>query len=41
MAEFGVPTGGPALGNGVAGEEDPAAAFLEQQESELAGIESD
>lgn len=43
---FGVPAGapgGPALGNGVAGagEEDPAAAFLAQQESEIAGIEND
>ncbi|KAF4021207.1 hypothetical protein G4228_013783 [Cervus hanglu yarkandensis] len=42
MAEldpFGVPAGGPAaLGNAVAGEEDPAAAFLAQQESEIAGI---
>ncbi|XP_008845939.1 clathrin light chain A isoform X3 [Nannospalax galili] len=49
MAEldpFGAPSGapsGPALGNGVAGagEEDPAAAFLAQQESEIAGIEND
>ncbi|XP_062938039.1 clathrin light chain A isoform X3 [Cynocephalus volans] len=49
MAEldpFGTPagvSGGPALGNGVAGagEEDPAAAFLAQQESEIAGIEND
>ncbi|XP_043747273.1 clathrin light chain A isoform X2 [Cervus elaphus] len=44
MAEldpFGVPAGGSALGNGVAGEEDPAAAFLAQQESEIAGIEND
>ncbi|XP_012327607.3 clathrin light chain A-like isoform X1 [Aotus nancymaae] len=49
MAEldpFGAPAGapgGPALGNGVAGagEEDPAAAFLVQQESEIAGIEND
>ncbi|XP_004457344.1 clathrin light chain A isoform X3 [Dasypus novemcinctus] len=49
MAEvdpFGSPAGalgGPALGNGVAGagEEDPAAAFLAQQESEIAGIEND
>ncbi|KAB0366380.1 hypothetical protein FD754_010536 [Muntiacus muntjak] len=44
MAEldpFGVPAGGPALGNGVADEEDPAAAFLAQQESEIAGIEND
>ncbi|XP_036289302.1 clathrin light chain A isoform X5 [Pipistrellus kuhlii] len=41
---FGAPAGtpgGPALGNGVAGEEDPAAAFLAQQESEIAGIEND
>ncbi|XP_004631905.1 clathrin light chain A isoform X1 [Octodon degus] len=37
---FGAPVG-PALGNGVAGEEDPAAAFLAQQESEIAGIEND
>ncbi|MBN3305565.1 clathrin light chain A isoform X2 [Amia ocellicauda] len=28
-------------GNGVAAEEDPAAAFLAQQESEIAGIEND
>ncbi|XP_073907571.1 clathrin light chain A isoform X2 [Castor canadensis] len=47
MAEldpFGAPAGapgGPALGNGVAGDEDPAAAFLAQQESEIAGIEND
>ena len=49
MAEldpFGAPAGAPgspALGNGVAGagEEDPAAAFLAQQESEIAGIEND
>nr|AGS77196.1 clathrin light chain A [Bos grunniens] len=44
MAEldpFGAPAGGPALGNGVAGEEDPAAAFLAQQESEIAGIENE
>lgn len=43
MAEldpFGAPAGS-ALGNGVAGEEDPAAAFLAQQESEIAGIEND
>ncbi|XP_036597477.1 clathrin light chain A isoform X3 [Trichosurus vulpecula] len=37
--------GGPAVGNGVASggssEEDPAAAFLAQQESEIAGIEND
>ncbi|XP_032716472.1 clathrin light chain A isoform X3 [Lontra canadensis] len=41
-APAGAP-GGPALGNGVAGasEEDPAAAFLAQQESEIAGIEND
>lgn len=31
----------PAAGNGVGGEEDPAAAFLAQQESEIAGIEND
>ncbi|XP_004413928.1 PREDICTED: clathrin light chain A-like isoform X2 [Odobenus rosmarus divergens] len=38
----GAPSG-PALGNRVvsAGEEDPAAAFLAQQESEIAGIEND
>nr|AAB51286.1 clathrin light chain 2 [Mus musculus] len=49
MAEldpFGDPAGapgGPALGNGVAGagEEDPAAAFLAHEESEIAGIEND
>ncbi|KAM9641560.1 clathrin light chain A isoform 2-T2 [Trichechus inunguis] len=46
MDPFGAPAGapgGPALGNGVAGigEEDPAAAFLAQQESEIAGIEND
>ena len=29
----------PAAGNGT--EEDPAAAFLAQQESEIAGIEND
>ncbi|XP_004443659.1 PREDICTED: clathrin light chain A isoform X2 [Ceratotherium simum simum] len=42
MAELD-PFGAPALGNGVAGagEEDPAAAFLAQQESEIAGIEND
>lgn len=28
-------------GNGVGAEEDPAAAFLAQQESEIAGIEND
>ncbi|XP_074137850.1 clathrin light chain A isoform X3 [Sminthopsis crassicaudata] len=37
--------GGPAVGNGVgsggSSEEDPAAAFLAQQESEIAGIEND
>uniref|UniRef100_A0A8C3YNS6 Clathrin light chain n=1 Tax=Catagonus wagneri TaxID=51154 RepID=A0A8C3YNS6_9CETA len=41
---FGAPAGapgGPSLGNGVASEEDPAAAFLAQQESEIAGIEND
>ncbi|KAF1394979.1 hypothetical protein PFLUV_G00006740 [Perca fluviatilis] len=31
----------PAAGNGVGSEEDPAAAFLAQQESEIAGIEND
>lgn len=31
----------PATGNGVGAEEDPAAAFLAQQESEIAGIEND
>ncbi|XP_061535781.1 clathrin light chain A isoform X3 [Phycodurus eques] len=31
----------PATGNGVGSEEDPAAAFLAQQESEIAGIEND
>lgn len=31
----------PATGNGVGVEEDPAAAFLAQQESEIAGIEND
>ncbi|KAJ8247422.1 hypothetical protein GJAV_G00246210 [Gymnothorax javanicus] len=31
----------PAEGNGVGAEEDPAAAFLAQQESEIAGIEND
>uniref|UniRef100_A0A8C9GUE4 Clathrin light chain n=1 Tax=Piliocolobus tephrosceles TaxID=591936 RepID=A0A8C9GUE4_9PRIM len=41
-APFGAP-GGPTLGSGVAGagKEDPAAAFLVQQESEIAGIEND
>uniref|UniRef100_A0A098LZP0 Clathrin light chain n=1 Tax=Hypsiglena sp. JMG-2014 TaxID=1550645 RepID=A0A098LZP0_9SAUR len=45
MAEFdlfGAPQ--PAAGNGalgVGGEEDPAAAFLAQQENEIAGIEND
>ncbi|KAG9486544.1 hypothetical protein GDO78_006750 [Eleutherodactylus coqui] len=29
------------VGNGVSAEEDPAAAFLAQQESEIAGIEND
>nr|XP_033773833.1 clathrin light chain A isoform X1 [Geotrypetes seraphini] len=41
MAEFdvfGMPQG---VGNGVLGEEDPAAAFLAQQENEIAGIEND
>lgn len=31
----------PTAGNGVGTEEDPAAAFLAQQESEIAGIEND
>ncbi|XP_013878935.1 clathrin light chain A isoform X2 [Austrofundulus limnaeus] len=31
----------PTAGNGVGSEEDPAAAFLAQQESEIAGIEND
>lgn len=31
----------PNAGNGVGSEEDPAAAFLAQQESEIAGIEND
>ncbi|KAJ8382335.1 hypothetical protein SKAU_G00031130 [Synaphobranchus kaupii] len=31
----------PASANGVGTEEDPAAAFLAQQESEIAGIEND
>ncbi|KAJ8399353.1 hypothetical protein AAFF_G00413910 [Aldrovandia affinis] len=31
----------PTAGNGVVTEEDPAAAFLAQQESEIAGIEND
>lgn len=35
MSEFDV------FGNGVSAEEDPAAAFLAQQESEIAGIEND
>ncbi|KAG8454948.1 hypothetical protein GDO86_001244 [Hymenochirus boettgeri] len=35
MAEFDM------FGNGVSTEEDPAAAFLAQQESEIAGIEND
>ncbi|XP_006863676.1 PREDICTED: clathrin light chain A-like [Chrysochloris asiatica] len=40
---FGSPAstpGGPTLGNGLAGEEGPAEAFLAQQESEIAGIEN-
>lgn len=49
MAEqdpFGVPVGtpgDPVLRNGVAGtsEEDPAAAFLAQQESKTTGIKND
>ncbi|XP_036407597.1 clathrin light chain A-like isoform X3 [Megalops cyprinoides] len=31
----------PASANGIGAEEDPAAAFLAQQESEIAGIEND
>uniref|UniRef100_UPI0037E8EC48 clathrin light chain A isoform X3 n=1 Tax=Semicossyphus pulcher TaxID=241346 RepID=UPI0037E8EC48 len=31
----------PSAGNGVGSDEDPAAAFLAQQESEIAGIEND
>ncbi|XP_030644078.1 clathrin light chain A [Chanos chanos] len=31
----------PNAGNGVGADEDPAAAFLAQQESEIAGIEND
>ena len=31
----------PASGNGAGPEEDPAAAFLAQQESDIAGIEND
>ncbi|XP_048827507.1 clathrin light chain A-like isoform X3 [Brienomyrus brachyistius] len=31
----------PASGNGFGSEEDPAAAFLAQQENEIAGIEND
>lgn len=31
----------PNAGNGVGSEEDPAAAFLAQQECEIAGIEND
>ncbi|XP_068448518.1 clathrin light chain A isoform X3 [Clinocottus analis] len=31
----------PPAGNGVGSDEDPAAAFLAQQESEIAGIEND
>ncbi|NP_001090492.1 clathrin light chain A L homeolog [Xenopus laevis] len=38
MAEFDV---FGSVGNGVSAEEDPAAAFLAQQESEIAGIEND
>jgi len=30
-----------SAGNGVGADEDPAAAFLAQQESEIAGIEND
>lgn len=44
MAEFDLfgapqPAGNGTLGSG--GEEDPAAAFLAQQENEIAGIEND
>ncbi|KAE8632336.1 hypothetical protein XENTR_v10001518 [Xenopus tropicalis] len=38
MAEFDM---FGSVGNGVSAEEDPAAAFLAQQESEIAGIEND
>ncbi|KAM4810485.1 clathrin light chain A isoform 4-T4 [Rhinophrynus dorsalis] len=38
MAEFDM---FGSVGNGVSTEEDPAAAFLAQQESEIAGIEND
>ncbi|XP_053558708.1 clathrin light chain A isoform X2 [Bombina bombina] len=38
MAEFDM---FGSVGNGVTAEEDPAAAFLAQQESEIAGIEND
>ncbi|MEE6458880.1 hypothetical protein FKM82_000455 [Ascaphus truei] len=38
MAEFDV---FGSVGNGVSADEDPAAAFLAQQESEIAGIEND
>ncbi|XP_075064219.1 clathrin light chain A isoform X4 [Mixophyes fleayi] len=38
MSEFDV---FDSVGNGVSAEEDPAAAFLAQQESEIAGIEND
>ncbi|KAM8961927.1 clathrin light chain A isoform 1-T1 [Pelodytes ibericus] len=38
MAEFDAFS---SVGNGVSAEEDPAAAFLAQQESEIAGIEND
>ncbi|KAJ4923143.1 hypothetical protein JOQ06_016483 [Pogonophryne albipinna] len=31
----------PDAGNGVGSDEDPAAAFLAQQESEISGIEND
>ncbi|KAG7486902.1 clathrin light chain A isoform X2 [Solea senegalensis] len=40
MDDFDMLNAHPA-GNGVGSEEDPAAAFLAQQESEIAGIEND
>lgn len=36
---LGAPQG--SAGNGIGADEDPAAAFLAQQESEIAGIEND
>ncbi|KAM3838353.1 clathrin light chain A isoform 2-T2 [Diretmus argenteus] len=44
MEDFDVlnaPSTGTGTGNGVGSDEDPAAAFLAQQESEIAGIEND